>query len=136
MKASPFSFDEYQLLARQFRAAGHAPNSTWAACGLTSEAGKVAGEIKSWWEKLDAGVGSDREAWHERVKKECGDVLWYIALMADALDCSVAEIAEGNIAKLEARHHKHVRPTPPERPSAKAKAVKAVVAKKRGTKRK
>jgi NTP pyrophosphatase (non-canonical NTP hydrolase) len=36
--------------------------------------------------------------------KEAGDLLWYIAQMATALDIPLSVIAERNIAKLEARY--------------------------------
>lgn len=121
MKAAAFTFDEYQQLARRTRK--NCPSMHWAGEGMAAEAGEVCGETKKDFE----GVGGPSI---DNIVKECGDVLWYIALMADALDISLAEIAEGNIKKLEERHLKSVRPTPPERPSAKA------AAKKRGTKRK
>lgn len=116
MKAAPFSFDEYQVLA--MRTASADRSRYWAAFGIASEAGEVCDAIKDVYEKETEEPGH-MEA---KLKEECGDVLWYLALMCRALDCSLAEIAEGNIKKLEERHLKHLRPTPPERPTAKQKA--------------
>jgi NTP pyrophosphatase (non-canonical NTP hydrolase) len=39
----------------------------------------------------------------EKVKKELGDVLWYVALVANACGLSMNEIAEANIEKLKKR---------------------------------
>ena len=37
------------------------------------------------------------------VKKELGDVLWYVAVLADAFDLRASEVAEANLAKLADR---------------------------------
>ena len=40
----------------------------------------------------------------EHLKRELGDVLWYVAEMACGLECTLAEIAQMNIDKLKARY--------------------------------
>lgn len=40
----------------------------------------------------------------EHLKRELGDVLWYVAEMACGLECTLAEIAQINIDKLKARY--------------------------------
>lgn len=119
MKAAPFSFDEYQVLARRTQGNDYI-GRYWPVMGITAEAGEVAGVIK----KLiyEREVPADQDEIDAALTEEAGDVLWYLALLADAMDCSLAEIAEANIKKLEERHLKHLRPTPPERPTAKAKS--------------
>jgi len=91
--------DEYQELA--LRTAGHHESERkvliYTALGLTGESGEVAEIIKK---AFFHGHPLDREALH----KELGDVLWYLAVMADGLGFSLDEIASANVAKLRARY--------------------------------
>ncbi|MBI5974887.1 nucleoside triphosphate pyrophosphohydrolase family protein [Staphylococcus canis] len=67
------------------------------ALGLNGEAGEVADIIKKHFyheHPLDV----------EALKKELGDVLWYIATCATTLNVSLDEIAQMNIEKLEKRY--------------------------------
>jgi NTP pyrophosphatase (non-canonical NTP hydrolase) len=93
------NMDEYQELA--LRTAGHRENSqkqlTYSALGLTGESGEVAEIVKK---AFYHGHPLDREALHN----ELGDVLWYLAVMADSLGFSLDEIASANVAKLRARY--------------------------------
>jgi NTP pyrophosphatase (non-canonical NTP hydrolase) len=65
--------------------------------GLTGEAGEVADLVKK---TLIYG----RELDQEKLKKECGDVLWYMAVLLDAVGSSFNEVMEMNIEKLEKRY--------------------------------
>jgi NTP pyrophosphatase (non-canonical NTP hydrolase) len=91
--------DEYQKLA--LRTAGHRDSQdkvlTYAALGLAGESGEVAEIIKK---TFYHGHALDIESLH----KELGDVLWYLAVMADGLGFSLDQIAQTNIAKLRARY--------------------------------
>jgi NTP pyrophosphatase (non-canonical NTP hydrolase) len=93
------NLDEYQELA--LRTAGHLESVqkqlTYSALGLTGESGEVAEIIKK---AFYHGHPLDKDALH----KELGDVLWYLAVMADGLGFSLDEIASANIAKLRARY--------------------------------
>jgi NTP pyrophosphatase (non-canonical NTP hydrolase) len=68
--------------------------------GLCGEAGEVAEKIKKY---LRDGVINDKE-----VAKELGDVLWYLANLADDLGYELAEIADMNLKKLEDRAKRNV----------------------------
>jgi len=91
--------DEYQQLA--LRTAGHRENTEqvllYTALGLTGESGEVAEMIKKTFFHHHP---LDREA----LAKELGDVLWYLAVMADALGKSLDDIARQNIDKLRQRY--------------------------------
>ena len=91
--------DEYQKLA--LRTAGHRESKekvlTYAALGLAGESGEVAEIVKK---AFYHGHALD----HGSLYKELGDVLWYLAVMADGLGFSLDQIAQGNIAKLQARY--------------------------------
>ncbi|MFT4567086.1 MAG: NTP pyrophosphatase (non-canonical NTP hydrolase) [Saprospiraceae bacterium] len=95
--------DEYQRLAGRtsieqpgFKLGDTETMISWNALGLTGEAGEVADLIKK-------GIYHQQGLDHEKLKKELGDVLWYVAALSRDLGFSMSEIMEGNIAKLEAR---------------------------------
>lgn len=91
--------NEYQRLA--LRTAGNhgdlAKTLMYTALGLNGEAGETAELIKK---AFFHGHELDRDA----LKKELGDVLWYLAVMADALDMPLEDIARHNIDKLARRY--------------------------------
>lgn len=64
--------------------------------GLAGESGEVFELIKRHYRD---GVPFDRE----KLKKEVGDVLWYVAMLATDLGLSLDEIAAANVAKLRDR---------------------------------
>ncbi|MGH7241044.1 MAG: nucleoside triphosphate pyrophosphohydrolase family protein [Candidatus Saccharimonadales bacterium] len=69
--------------------------------GLADESGEVLAKFKKWIRDQDADFDKlDRE----NIKKELGDILWYIAVVADDLDISLDDIATYNIEKLASRH--------------------------------
>ena len=90
--------DEYQKLAMR-------TNDKWdyqkmlinGALGLNGEAGEIADTIKKWQFQGHA-LNPDE------VMKEVGDVLWYCALMATALNFKLSEVMEANIEKLKKRY--------------------------------
>ncbi len=90
------TFDEYvALAARTDSNAGDA--LVVAALGLAGEAGEFADRVK----KIVAqGHALDRDA----LVDEAGDILWYLAKAARALDISLEEVARRNGAKLAARY--------------------------------
>lgn len=67
------------------------------ACGLAEEAGEVLALVRK---HVLAGRPLDRA----RLAEELGDALWCLAATADAAGLSLAEVADGNLAKLAARH--------------------------------
>lgn len=71
----------------------------YLTAGLSSEVGEVAGVIKRIWRD-----NPDAEVTRENVKKELGDVLWYVAQLAGAFDLGLSEIATDNLDKLMDRH--------------------------------
>jgi NTP pyrophosphatase (non-canonical NTP hydrolase) len=67
------------------------------AMGLCGEAGEACDLIKK---HIFNGHKLDRL----KLSSELGDVLWYLAVTADALGIDLAWIAEQNLAKLAARY--------------------------------
>lgn len=72
---------------------------SWFALGLAGEAGEVADLVKK-------GIYHQQTLDHEKLKKELGDVLWYVSALADQLNMTLTEIMEANIEKLQARFPK------------------------------
>lgn len=93
------TFSEYQRLAMRTSNQSLARNEHLAngALGLAGEAGEACDLIKKF-------LFQGHELNRERVIKELGDVLWYVAETANALDVSLDDVAWGNILKLEARY--------------------------------
>jgi NTP pyrophosphatase (non-canonical NTP hydrolase) len=72
------------------------------ALGLTGEAGEVAEYIKK-----HLYHGHVLNKWY--LKSELGDILWYIAVLADFLGFTLEEIATYNIEKLAIRYPEGVK---------------------------
>lgn len=94
-----FDFNDYQKLA--LRTAGNHGDFDktlmYTALGLNGEAGEVAELIKK---AFFHGHELDRD----KLEKELGDVLWYLAVMANTLDLPLETIARHNIDKLAQRY--------------------------------
>jgi NTP pyrophosphatase (non-canonical NTP hydrolase) len=65
--------------------------------GLCGESGEAIDIVKK---HLHQGHELDRE----KLMKELGDIAWYLAETAYALDVELDDVLEGNIAKLKARY--------------------------------
>lgn len=65
--------------------------------GLTGEAGEVADLVKK-------GIFHEKGIDPEHLKKELGDVMWYIALICDACGFDLDDIMTLNVLKLQRRY--------------------------------
>lgn len=72
----------------------------YPALGLANEAGEVLGKIKKLYRD---GGGRVTPEVREALKQELGDVLWYVAVLADAFDLRISDIASANLEKLAER---------------------------------
>lgn len=79
---------------------------TVAALGLAGEAGEVADHVKKY-------LGHGQPINDEKLIKEMGDVLWYIALLCTNRGWCLADIMDANIEKLKARWPKGFDPSSP-----------------------
>ena len=64
--------------------------------GLCGESGEVIDLVKKY---LYQGHELDKE----KISKELGDVMWYVAEICEALNISLDEVMQGNIDKLQKR---------------------------------
>lgn len=68
-----------------------------ACLGLTGEAGEVTDIVKK-------TIFHEKELDEEHLKKEIGDVMWYIHLLCNAFGFDLDEILQMNIDKLSSRY--------------------------------
>jgi NTP pyrophosphatase (non-canonical NTP hydrolase) len=101
---SPASSDFAQLLSRmtELEAENDAdvPRLLTAALGMTAEAGEFTEVVKKII--LQGKPYSEENVFH--MKRELGDICWYLAQACMALDTNFREIMEMNYEKLSARY--------------------------------
>lgn len=98
-------FSQYQQQTKStaiYPAIGH--RVTYPALGLANEAGEVLGKIKKVFRDKDGNFDSAKDD----ISKELGDVLWYIAQVANELDINLDDVAQANIDKLFSRKERGV----------------------------
>jgi NTP pyrophosphatase (non-canonical NTP hydrolase) len=96
---------EYQRLSRQ---TAEYPREAWLAypaLGLAGEAGEVAEHAKKAIRDDGGEVAEERR---EKISKELGDVLWYVAQLASELNLNLDEVAQANLDKLLSRQRRGV----------------------------
>lgn len=84
---------------------GHITGVSYAALGLASEAGEVAGRVKKII-RDKGGVMGDDDA--QVIADEVGDCLWYVAALARELGIDMNVMASRNVAKLRSRQERGV----------------------------
>ena len=90
--------NEYQALAsRTIRKEMNAPDmASHAVFGMVSEIGEINGIYQKYFQ--------GHEIDEQHLKKECGDLLWFIAEYCTAHEWKLEEIMQMNIDKLKARY--------------------------------
>jgi NTP pyrophosphatase (non-canonical NTP hydrolase) len=94
-------FDEYQKKSSAtavYPNIGH--NFVYPTLGLADESGEVVGKIKKVIRDDGGVVGEEKK---EDIKKEMGDVLWYLSQLATELGIKLSDVAQANIDKLASR---------------------------------
>lgn len=96
------SLDEYQKAALRTARVNEADKCdpldlARDALGVAGEAGEVADLVKK-------VVGHGHDLDRDKVKKELGDVLWYVAVLAHRVGFTLEHVAEANVEKLRARY--------------------------------
>ena len=98
-------FNDYQTRAMKNKVYGYGDKIIYPALGLGNEVGEVQGKIKK---VLRDNEGIFNLENRKPIADEIGDVLWYIAALAEDLGFTLDEIAEINITKLEDRRARGV----------------------------
>lgn len=76
----------------------------YAALGISGEAGEVAEKVK----KTYRDCNGDFTVSLLDIKKELGDLLWYVAFMCSSLGIELDEVAQMNLKKLASRKRRGV----------------------------
>lgn len=75
-------------------------NFVYPTLGLAGETGEVVEKIKKVFRDQCGNISEETK---EAIKKELGDVLWYLAQIATELELDFSDVAESNIRKLFSR---------------------------------
>lgn len=105
-KNSMLTFYTYQVIAKS---TDHYPPETRLLAlitGLASEAGECAGKVSKHL-RGDERYTTDEQL-RDALVPELGDVLWYIAMIADCLGVSLSDVASANVEKLNDRYKRGV----------------------------
>lgn len=106
------NFNDYQEKAWSTFKLKDAPNKiVYLALGINGEAGEIAEKVKKLIRDCGDGSGNVPEITQEKreeLKKELGDVLWYLSGIATALDMSLENVVITNIDKLASRKDRGV----------------------------
>lgn len=94
------SLSSYQKAAKSFALYPEDMKIIYPSLGLCGECGEVAEKVKKVIRDKD-GEFSEKEK--IEIKKELGDVLWYLANLSSDLGLSLSDIAAVNLKKLKDR---------------------------------
>lgn len=100
------TFSDYQIEARKtaiYPKSGEVEGLMYAALGLAGEAGELSNHIKKMWRD-----GALDPVQQEGMRKEVGDILWYVAQVATELGVDLEEAAQANVQKLRSRMERGV----------------------------
>lgn len=95
-----YEFDAYQDFTDETAIYPEEKGLEYTALGLASEAGEFAGKVKKW---IRDGKKND-----DALVAELGDVLWYVAQAAAAMDVHLSDVAKTNVEKLKSRKERNV----------------------------
>lgn len=99
-------FDKYQKESRKTAIYPNMDNNfIYPILGLVGESGEVAEKVKKVIRDENSSITDKKR---EELKKELGDVLWYLANFATELNLSLNDIAKLNIKKLTSRNKRGV----------------------------
>lgn len=94
-------FNEYQVKAKSTAVyPGIGKNVVYPTLGLCGETGEFAEKLKKAIRDDGGEITPARKA---EMVKELGDVMWYLAMIADELGVTLDEVAQANVEKLASR---------------------------------
>jgi len=94
-------FQNYQDFVKSMKVYPEKHAIVYPTMGLMGEAGEVAEKVKKW-------LRGDRELDRLELLKEAGDVLWYLASLADDLGYTLQDLVDENVKKLSSRKERGV----------------------------
>ncbi len=100
------TFDEYQEFAKTTAIYSDNAKVVYPTLGLSGEAGEVAEKVKKNIRKSKFGSFEFYGNELDDIAKELGDVLWYVAAVAEVMDTNLEAVAKNNLWKLAERQRK------------------------------
>lgn len=95
------TFEEYQRESRKTAIYPNAgENFIYPTLGLCGEAGEVAEKMKKILRDSHGIISYEKR---EEIRKELGDVLWYLSQISSELNLPLEEVAQKNLEKLFSR---------------------------------
>lgn len=99
------TFSEYQLKCRETALYPNlGDNIVYPTLGLAGETGEVAEKVKKILRDKEGKVGEEDRI---ELKKEMGDVLWYLANLATELKLDLGDVAATNLTKVQSRSERN-----------------------------
>ena len=92
----PLTMDTYQQQAKATAVYPEVKADQYLIAGLAGEVGELASIFAKHWR-------GDGDLNHDHAKAELGDVLWFVAMLAEQLDTDLSTVAQGNLNKLADR---------------------------------
>jgi NTP pyrophosphatase (non-canonical NTP hydrolase) len=95
------TFEEYQEKSRKtalYPSIGH--RIVYPTLGLVGEAGEISNKVKKIFRDDNSVITEEKKT---EIRKELGDVLWYLAQISTELNLSLDQLAQANIERLYSR---------------------------------
>ena len=92
----PLTLDAYQEQAKATAVYPYEKADQYLIAGRAGEVGELASIFAKHWR-------GDGDLNHDHAKAELGDVLWFVAMLAEQLDTDLSTVAQGNLDKLADR---------------------------------
>ena len=93
---TPLTLDQYQQQAKATAVYPDDKAVQYLIAGLAGEVGELASIFAKHW-RGDGPLTSDN------LEAELGDVLWFVAMLADEIGCNLSDVAQNNLDKLADR---------------------------------
>ena len=93
---TPLTLDAYQEPAAKTAVYPEDESVQYLIAGLAGEVGELASIFAKYWR-------GDGDLNHDHAAAELGDILWFVAMLAERLDTDLTTIAQGNLDKLSDR---------------------------------
>ena len=92
----PLTLDIYQEQAKATAVYPSYAAFHYLIAGLAGEVGELASLFAKHWR-------DDGPLTRDNLEAELGDVLWFVAMLADEIGCDLSDVAQGNLDKLADR---------------------------------
>ena len=93
---APLTLDTYQQQAAKTAVYPTSKAFPYLIAGLAGEVGEVSSIFAKHWR-------DDGPLTRDNLEAELGDVLWFVAMLADEIGCDLSDVAQGNLNKLADR---------------------------------